>query len=364
MHDTAQLVKYKSRDGQDLTLTTDVIKKYLVSGRSQFVTDQELMYFMQICKAKGLNPFKKDCYLIKYSQNDSAAIVVSIDYFRSRARAMKDCRGWKKGIIVQGKDGKIHDSFGLILEGEKLLGGFFEATPEGWTEPFRLEVNLNGYIKKTSDGKITRFWKEENQPSQIAKVAESQGLRTLWPDEFQGLYTDLEPTETQGPPIDIYPEENGQGEQGEDLSFDDYMLKHYPETDAKLLDQFLKECAKLGDCSVEVTKKKALEKMDSFMSHFEKFKNKLKSQEKPKRTRKPKEEKPKEEPPKQEPQKEPDKEPDPVYTNLHYCLNNFEEVFRVKAKELGFPDEIIIDELPLDMANMLHNAINKEVDKY
>ena len=200
------VVKYQSRDGQEITLSFNSIKNYLVSGKKENVTDQELMYFMAICKSRGLNPFKKDAYLIKYG-NDPAAIVTSIDYFRSRARAQKDCVGWKKGVIVKTKDGALRDSAGLIQEGETLLGGFFEATPSGWKDPFRLEVNLKGYIKKTSEGKVTRFWSEDNQPSQIAKVAESQGLRTLWPDEFQGVY---EETEIKaGSDIEMQADKNG-----------------------------------------------------------------------------------------------------------------------------------------------------------
>ena len=56
----------------------------------------------------------------------------------------------------------------------------------------RKEVPVKRYIKKTREGKVTRFWSEDNQPEQIAKVAESQGLRAAWPDEFQGLYVDAE----------------------------------------------------------------------------------------------------------------------------------------------------------------------------
>jgi len=87
------------------------------------------------------------------------------------------------------RNGNIMDSNGLLLESDTLLGAWFMAQPEGWENPFRLEINLSGYIKKKKDGTITAFWKKENQPSQIAKVVESQGLRTLWPDEFQQLYT-------------------------------------------------------------------------------------------------------------------------------------------------------------------------------
>jgi hypothetical protein len=56
----------------------------------------------------------------------------------------------------------------------------------------RKEVNLKRYIKKTKEGFVTRFWSTDNQPEQIAKVAESQMLRAAWPDEFQGLYVDSE----------------------------------------------------------------------------------------------------------------------------------------------------------------------------
>jgi phage recombination protein Bet len=181
-------VKYLS-DGVEVLLNEQLIKTYLVRGKSELVTKQEMAFFMGICKARALNPFAGDCYLIKYTQNDPAAIITSIDFKRSRAKANHDCRGWTKGIIVQKPDGTIRDSAGIILEGEKLIGGWFEATPDKWSGPFRLEVNLSGYVKKTSEGKTTRFWQEENQPTMIAKVAESQGLSALWPRELGKLYT-------------------------------------------------------------------------------------------------------------------------------------------------------------------------------
>lgn len=192
MAEEKNIVEYRARDGQDIRLTPEIIKKFLVSGHPEYVTMQEMYYYMGVCKSRGMNPFIKDCYLIKYTEKDPAAIITSIDYYRKRARAKEDCAGWTAGVIVKTTDGKIKHSHGLVLEGEKVLGGWFEATPKGWATPFRKEVNLKGYIKKTSEGKITRFWSEENQPSQIAKVAEAQGLRAIWGDEFQGLYVDAE----------------------------------------------------------------------------------------------------------------------------------------------------------------------------
>lgn len=185
-----RIVAYKARDGQEITLSMEIVKNFLVVGNKELVTLQEFVFFMGVCRARGLNPFAKDCYLIKYSQ-DPAAIVTAIDFYRARARVQKDCHGWQKGVIcLNNKTGELRYSKGLVLPNdEEIVGGWFKAQPAGWDVPFELEVNLSGYIKRTKDGVITRFWQPANQATMIAKVAESQGLRTLWPDEFRGTIT-------------------------------------------------------------------------------------------------------------------------------------------------------------------------------
>ena len=56
-------VKYEA-NGQEITLTKDDVKKYLVSGDASKVTDKELKMFLELCKAQGLNPFLREAYLI------------------------------------------------------------------------------------------------------------------------------------------------------------------------------------------------------------------------------------------------------------------------------------------------------------
>jgi phage recombination protein Bet len=187
------VVEYRSRDGQQIKLSPAIIKRFLVSGEADLVTDQEMMLYMGVCKARGMNPFIRDAYLVKYKSSDPAAIITSKDYLNKRARSQPDCRGWKSGIVIQNSLGQIEYRQGcILLDNETLLGGWFEALPDGWTTPMRKEVPLKSYIKKTKDGRVTRFWATEKQPEMIAKVAESQGLRATWPDEFQGLYVDAE----------------------------------------------------------------------------------------------------------------------------------------------------------------------------
>lgn len=193
------IVQYQSRDGQQIKLSFDAVRKYLVSGKPEFVKDAEIMVYMGTCKARGLNPFKRDCYLVKYSEKDPAATIVSIDYYRGRAKAQNDCAGWTAGIII--RKGDVEEwregSFFKSDEGEELRGGWFRARPRGWDIDRNWSVQLAPYVKKTADGKPTRFWSEENQPQMICKVAESQGLRMVWPDEFGGLYIPEEIIETE-----------------------------------------------------------------------------------------------------------------------------------------------------------------------
>lgn len=268
-------VTYTAADGQEVRLTFEIVKKYLVQGKGELVTVQELMYFLNICRARRLNPLVKDCYLIKYS-DDPAAIVTSIDFFRKRARVQVDCGGWQKGVIVRTKDGKLRDSFGLVDEGETLVGGWFEAQPEGWKKPFRLEVNLAGYIKKTRDGKITRFWEETNQPTMIAKVAEAQGLRTLWPDEFQTLFS----AEEGVVPIFEIPEAIDIETHGR---FDELIAekKMSPE-DKKLFDGYMDFQAKKNKVEIETLKGMAERDFANFMEYFKVFKAKAEPEAKPK----------------------------------------------------------------------------------
>ena len=205
-------------EGRTITLSPSLIRKYLVRGKgAPFTTAQEIAFFVGLCRARQMDPWAGDCYILRYGDKDPAAIVTSIDFVRARARANPDCQGWTCGVIVAGADGAPRDSSGLVLEGEKILGGWAECQPKGWQKPMRLEVNLAGYIKKTFDGKITKFWQAENQPTMIAKVAEMQILRRIWPAAAGKMYLAEEvggPVLGEGMDLDIDMEPGGNGEKG------------------------------------------------------------------------------------------------------------------------------------------------------
>jgi len=180
-------IRYDLLDGTEFKLTMDEVKRYLVQGKAELVEVKEFVWFMQKCKALQMNPYLGDCWLIKYSSTQNAAIVVSIDYKRKLAKRQPDCRGWSKGIVVQDVKEDIAYRKGIVLPGDTLLGGWFKGRPANWEMDYELEVSLAGAIKKTNQGELTSFWQKDKQADMVAKVAESRGLTALWGEDLQGL---------------------------------------------------------------------------------------------------------------------------------------------------------------------------------
>ncbi len=54
------LAEFTLEGGQ--RLTTETVKNYL---GGQDASDQEILMFLELCKAQNLNPFIRDAYLVK-----------------------------------------------------------------------------------------------------------------------------------------------------------------------------------------------------------------------------------------------------------------------------------------------------------
>lgn len=185
----AMEIEYKTQAGDVLRLNLNIVRQYLVTGKKHLVTDQELVFFMHTCRARKLNPFIKECYLIKYTQNDPAAVIVSVDYLRKNARKAKDCLGWQVGVVIKENDKLTFREGSIVLPDEELVGGWAQAKPANWPQPFFWSVPLHPYIRRKADGTVTRFWQSEKQAEMISKVAEAQLLRRLWGEETSALLT-------------------------------------------------------------------------------------------------------------------------------------------------------------------------------
>ena len=88
--------------GTRVELDLQFVKKYLVRGRADLTSDQELVFFMNTCKMQGLNPLAQgEVYLIKYSKDDPAQMVVGKDAYLRRAYSNPDYLYKNDGIVVQ-----------------------------------------------------------------------------------------------------------------------------------------------------------------------------------------------------------------------------------------------------------------------
>ena len=169
-------------------LNPSIVRKYLVNGQGS-VTDQEIVYFMHLCKSRQLNPFIKEAYLIKYGQ-EPATMVVARDALEKRAIKNVQYNGKKVGIYVMNKetnelikrDGTIY-----IKETEKLIGAWCTVYRKDWENPVSVEVNLDEYIGRKKDGTVNANW--TNKPvTMVTKVAKAQALREAFIEELEGMY--------------------------------------------------------------------------------------------------------------------------------------------------------------------------------
>ena len=162
----------------------ETVKRYIAPKEC---TDTEVKLFCNICAARGANPFLNEAYLVKYRKDEPARTIVSKEFFLKKARAAKDYKGFRAGIILKTDDGAVVRREGSFIdEGETLLGGWCEVYLDG-KEPVKAEVNLERYMKTKKDGKPNRFWAEIPE-TMIRKVALTQALREAFPEELGGLY--------------------------------------------------------------------------------------------------------------------------------------------------------------------------------
>lgn len=189
-------VSYPLSNGEIISLDAQTVRNFITNGDAK-VTDKEIAFFVQLCKAQQLNPFLKEAYLIKYSEKNPATIVVSKDAFFKRAEAHPQYDGIKSGIIILDKDGKIIEREGTFhLQNESIVGG--------WAKVFRKDkktetydsVSFDEYAGKDSNGNLNSMWRSK-PGTMIQKVAEVHALRKAFTEKLSGMYVEEEMSKSQ-----------------------------------------------------------------------------------------------------------------------------------------------------------------------
>jgi len=186
----ALVYKYEV-DGEPVNLTMNTVQKYIV-GSDARITEQEFVMFASMCKARKLNPFVKDAYLIKYG-NQPAQMVVGKDAILKRAVMHPSYNGKESGIIIRNDNGQIEERNGCFYDPatEKLLGGWAKVYRKDWDHPEYMSVSLNEVAQKTKDGKLNQNWMYKTA-TMLEKVAKVRALREAFVEEFGGMYDEDE----------------------------------------------------------------------------------------------------------------------------------------------------------------------------
>ena len=174
--------------GTRVELDLQFVKKYLVRGRADLTSDQELVFFMNTCKMQGLNPLAQgEVYLIKYSKDDPAQMVVGKDAYLRRAYSNPDYLYKNDGIVVQRGQEIIQKAGCCLYPGETLIGGWCRVyfMRNGKERETFKEVSFGEYNKGQAN------WKSK-PATMINKVAVSQCVRDAFPKDYEGLYSEDE----------------------------------------------------------------------------------------------------------------------------------------------------------------------------
>lgn len=180
------IVSYEVNN-EEIILTPQIVQDYLV-GKDAKITIPEFKLFAELCKARKLNPFLKEAYCIKYSNNLPATIVVGKDAVLKRAVLNPNYNGIKSGIIVSDENGNITERKGTFkLPNEKLVGGWAEVFRKDWENSVYCSVSLDESMQRKSNGQPNSNW--EKQPAtMIEKVAKVRALREAFVEDLGGMY--------------------------------------------------------------------------------------------------------------------------------------------------------------------------------
>lgn len=192
-------------NGANIKLSPKIVRDYLTNGDGN-VSDQEVAFFINLCKYQKLNPLIKDAYLIKYG-NQPATIVTSKDAIMKRAMRNPRYAGHQAGIIVLKESGELDYRTGAFtLPGEQLIGGWARTYIEGFSVPIETAVSFAEYAGRKKDGSLNSMW--AGKPGvMIRKVALVASMREAFPEDLQGMYASEEMNvgidDTMAIPVDI-----------------------------------------------------------------------------------------------------------------------------------------------------------------
>lgn len=163
-------------------ITTKDIQQYICPKANP----AEIGLFLKVCIAEKLNPFLKEIYLVKYSENEPASIITSIQAWEKAAENDPNYQGHQAGIIVR-VNGQLQNIEGAFVEDWKtVVGGWAKVYRKDRKVPFYFAISVQEAAKQTREGKLTKFW-SNMLPSMIRTAALRRDLKEAFPNRMRNL---------------------------------------------------------------------------------------------------------------------------------------------------------------------------------
>ena len=129
-----------------------------------------------LCKAKRLNPFEGDAYLIGYDSKDgpSFSLITAHQAFLKRAECNDEYDGMESGVIVS-NGGSLVDRIGdFTMDDDKLVGAWARVHFKNRGHAMEKRVKLTTFNKGFGRWNI-------DPAGMIVKCAEADALRSAFP---------------------------------------------------------------------------------------------------------------------------------------------------------------------------------------
>lgn len=176
---------------EPIKLTRGNIKTMLANPtkNGNWPTTRDIDNFIMLCKARALNPFVGDAFLVGYdSRNDGPkfSLITAHQALLKRAELHDQYDGMKGGIIVTDKDGNVTKRASAFKHpGDELIGAWAIVYRKDRTYPTEVELEVGSRRGQSP------LW-DKDPCGMLVKCAKSHGLREAFPNTLAGLYSQEE----------------------------------------------------------------------------------------------------------------------------------------------------------------------------